>query len=161
MCFNDDELYRDTKGKIKYGCSIELMACDDYSADNFLNGKVIGEFVCEQIEKIGVAFRGGDGPLVARGGNEVWKDGMLEYMSCLSTDDICRYIGGVGGTGYGWHISNLVIYDTPKPLSDFCGICGKTVCSEKCKHYLKECGQFGTHELIRPPQAWCYVEELP
>ena len=128
----------------------------------FLSGTVIGEFVCDQIEKIGVAFRGGDGPLVARGGNEVWKDGMLEYMSCLSTDDICRYIGGVGGTGYGWHISNLVIYDKPKQLSEFMKPCepdedGIYLCAQ-CKRLGENYGCGGT--ILRPPQSWCYVEVL-
>lgn len=50
--FNSDELYRTPDGKIKYGDSIELMACGSgtYSKDNFLNGKVIGEFICDSID---------------------------------------------------------------------------------------------------------------
>ena len=49
---NDDELYRLPDGKIKYGDSIEMMVYDDcYIADNFLNGKVIGEFTCDRISE--------------------------------------------------------------------------------------------------------------
>ena len=47
---------------------------------------------------------------------------------------------------YGWHISDLAIYDKPKELSDFTG--------------LKQT-RFGgmPHALNRPPQSWYYVEE--
>ena len=51
MVLNDDELFKLPNGKIKYGNSIELMGYDDYSKDNFLNGKVIGEFICDRIKK--------------------------------------------------------------------------------------------------------------
>lgn len=118
MCFNDDELYRDAKGKIKYGCSIELMACDDYSADNFLNGKVIGEFVCDEIDRY------------ARYG---WLKEPARYMKSspggypateihfadlkISPSELEEY--GKGAPLFGWHISELVIYDKPKKLSEF------------------------------------------
>lgn len=118
----------------------------------YKKGQVIGEFVCDQIEEIAVAFRGGDGPLTARGGNEVWNGGMVEWMSCLSTDDICRYVGGIGRVGYGWHISNLVIYDEPKQLSDFRLYNTSTV----IEHGLP----MPTHEIKRPPQSWCYVTKI-
>lgn len=110
-------------------------------------GEIIGEFVCDQIEEIAVAFRGGDGPLTARGGNEVWYGGMVEHMSCLSTEAICRYVGGVGGVGYGWHISKLLIYDEPLWLSQ--------MTAEK-----RGRGFYIRGPITRPPQSWCYVEEL-
>lgn len=115
-------------------------------SQRFGNGLVIGEFVCDQIEEIAVARRGGDGPLTARGGNEVWNGGMVEHMSCLSTEDVCRYVGGVGEVGYGWHISNLKIYDQPKSLSEF---------RKPLEDLLGWNG-----EIIRPPQSWCYVREV-
>lgn len=48
---------------------------------------------------------------------------------------------------YGWHISDLKIYDIPKELSEFKGL-------RKTK--------FGYEpvEIKRPPQSWCYVEKL-
>lgn len=116
------------------------------------NGLVIGEFVCDQIEEIAVARRGGDGPLTARGGNEVWNGGMVEHMSCLSTEDICRYVGGIGRVGRGWHISILRIYEKPKALSEFhsCSYCDyRSVCPD---------GSW-CQPLKRPPQSWCYVAE--
>lgn len=111
------------------------------------NGLVIGEFVCDQIEEIAVARRGGDGPLNARGGNEVWNGGMVEHMSCLSTEDICRYVGGIGRVGYGWHISNLRIYEKPLWFSQ--------MTAEK-----RGIGFYIRGPVMRPPQSWRYVEEL-
>lgn len=55
-----------------------------------------------------------------------------------------------GVTGYGWHISELVVYDAPKKLSEFKG------------RKLVWRGNNHIHEyekIIRPPQSWCYVEE--
>ncbi len=48
---------------------------------------------------------------------------------------------------YGWHISELKIYDRPKDLGDFTG--------------LRET-KFGSEPVTikRPPQSWCYVEEV-
>lgn len=51
MILNDDELFRLPNGKIEYGNSIELITHNNYSKDNFLNGKVIGEYICDYIEK--------------------------------------------------------------------------------------------------------------
>lgn len=56
MVLNSDELFRHPRKGIKYGDSIELMCEDDYSADNFLNGKVIGEFMCRTIEEFDSAW---------------------------------------------------------------------------------------------------------
>ena len=52
-----------------------------------------------------------------------------------------------GKTLYGWHISDLRIYDTPKELSEFTG--------------LRD-AKFGAapYEIKRPPQSWCYVEAM-
>lgn len=65
------------------------------------NGKVIGEFICNRI--YGLA------PL-----NHAPDD--VEQQACLTREEIVRYLKGVG---YGWHISDLKIYDKPKELSDF------------------------------------------
>ena len=48
---------------------------------------------------------------------------------------------------YAWHISNLVIYDKPKELSEFVGL-------RKTK--------FGYEpiKIERPPQSWMYCEEV-
>ena len=54
-----------------------------------------------------------------------------------------------GNDGYIWHISDLVIYEKPRNLSDF--------------EYYNTSVEFEdgfpmpTHEIKRPPQSWCYV----
>lgn len=83
-------------------------------------GKVTGEFVCDNIAK-----------------------GTSQLGSCLSMQKISKYANGK--EIYGWHISDLVIYDKPKELSEFnhCGV----------NYHFNP-------PITRPPQSWCYVEEL-
>lgn len=93
---------------------------------------VVGEFVCD---KIGV----------------IWGGGYLKMPesafagSCLNMYQIDTYLDGKDG--HFWHISNLKIYDAPKPLSKFMGL-------RKTKF------GYAPVEIKRPPQSWCYVEEL-
>lgn len=124
-----------------------------YRYDAYLaEGKVIGEFVCDEMFPVRVFENGSI------------QDYMCHSMerSCVPYEDIANYIG-YDKTGYGWHISNLVIYDKPKELSEF---------YQKCKSYDKDefenddclycenpCGNGGKLYLKRPPQSWCYVEE--
>lgn len=47
---SDDELYIYPNKGLRYGSSIGLMCCDEeYSRDNFLNGKCIGKFTVDKI----------------------------------------------------------------------------------------------------------------
>ncbi len=84
----------------------------------------------------------------------------------------CELIAnGKKNEGWGWHISDLVIYDKPKELSEFATFCDKNVnhCAN-CEHYLFDnddlngyrrwCGVYRRKPLTRPPQSWCYVEEV-
>ena len=83
----------------------------DYCTNKIANGKVIGEFVCDMITDISV---------VVRNCNE---DYNLVYHndeckgSCLTWKELQEY--GKGKPLYGWHISDLKIYDKPKELSEF------------------------------------------
>lgn len=115
-----------------------------------LNGKVIGEFVCDKIFPISVYYDNPNSELALK---------EFPYV-CLTDKQIIDYLGN-GKQGYGWHISDLVIYDNPKELSEFKKInrdcwyadlgLAKRDCPE-CKN--KECF------MSKPPQSWCYVEEL-
>lgn len=195
MALNSDELYRHPTDGIKHGDSIELMVRDDYTKDNFLNGKVIGEFICnkmseyeaefykdnEYYQDIREIFRDDDNPddefgdfKILTSNDEDNPDNCeLCKRSCLSFDDFKNYIGeGFCKPFYGWHISNLVIYDKPKELSEF-----RTVCKYrnddgscrynkiKCQNAVFDYNQDGSINLAecsccmkRPPQSWCYVE---
>ena len=131
----------------------------DMKTNYYLNGrgKVIGEFICDKVDKYE--------PYVILGAyyevNGAYVKENLRYNSgtCLSYEDMVNYSNGK--TLYGWHISDLKIYDKPKELSEFCIPC-KTNC-EDCKKPLfydcwKEKGKIKV--VTRPPQSWQYVEEL-
>lgn len=112
-----------------------------------LGGRVIGEFTCDRIFPINV---------FDNGGIQNWFFEHIE-RSCLTYEELADYIGN-GRTGYGWHISDLKIYDTPKELSKF------PRPFENCID--KVCDEFGCAScenggyIKRPPQSWCYVEEM-
>lgn len=101
------------------------------------SGKVIGEFVCDRIEEIGYS--------PYNHGEYICKDQSFIEQSCVPFDEMFDYL--VEEYGYGWHISNLVIYDEPKALGDFrlCGV-----------NKMWSTGK----KLERPPQSWGYVEEV-
>ena len=120
------------------------------------DGKVIGEFVCDDIDEIAVF----DDILYCVNNTQANK----LKQACLTIEDIKIYLGI--NSGYAWHISNLVIYDKPRELSKF-----EKPCSHDCKNckywysgspvdYEPPCCEWEDCFLKRPPQSWCYVEEV-
>lgn len=81
------------------------------------------------------------------------------YESCLSAKEMREYANG--NTLYGWHISDLKIYDKPKPIMQFYKPCpiklGFKNCPG-CEFYSTDTGCC-MNNVTRPPQSWCYVEE--
>lgn len=79
---------------------------------------------------------------------------------CLTNKDLIEY--GKGRPLYGWHISDLKIYDKPKELREFnrpCSYAGLCFSCDRTKFTSK--GDRVCEALItRPPQSWQYVEEL-
>lgn len=65
-------------------------------------------------------------------------------------------------SGYGLHISDLKIYDTPKELIEFRRVCPNDLYCESCAMYRENKGTCGNKSLRfkRPPLSWCYVEEM-
>ncbi len=110
---------------------------------------VIGEFICDKVMFLT--------PLGLRG-FEMHEE--ILKMMCLTNDDLNAY-GGLK-TLYGWHISDLKIYDKPKELKDFLLPCGGKICwgCNLLKVKGAECINRGKRYATRPPQSWCYVEEL-
>lgn len=124
-------------------------------------GQVIGEFVCRGIMQ----------PYIS-----------LSHMakeSCLTEQELIEYSNGK--TLYGWRITDLVIYDKPRELSEFYTLDDEAVqncnhrvqsyfdgyCNSgclKCGFYCSQkddwCDKCKTKPIKRPPQSWCYVEEL-
>ena len=121
-------------------------------------GKVVGEFICDKVYEYKfheglTEFNSMGLPWRTYGAYLIFTD---EYKSmCLSYDEVKKY--GKGKTLYGWHISDLRIYDKPRELSEF-----KTGC-KGCKerdtyHCYFYC--YGKRPITRPPQSYMYVEDI-
>lgn len=135
------------------------------------NGKVIGEFLCDQIIE----------------DHTFGHDEKFYSAACMSACDAAAY--AMESPMYGWHISNLKIYDAPRELGDFwlyneelhkrydagTDYC----CYDGANEYgeaLTDCGDAylnirnclccwnewsgWCHHLKRVPQSWCYVEDM-
>lgn len=143
-----------------------------------LNGKVIGEFTCDKIVDIYPEYGYLDAACVGGSGYILDKCG-------LTRRDLINY--GKGKILYGWHISELQIYDKPKELGEFwahndelhkrydaeenfCCYDGTdlngeptTDCGDACNNITNcyRCWEEWSgwcHRVERPPQSWCYVE---
>lgn len=103
---------------------------------------VIGEFICDDIRRIGPEH------CIVKEDIETAIAG-----SCLSIKQVKEYAGWNIGMNYadmkdlyGWHISDLKIYDQPLELRAFTGL---------------QSTRFGMRpvEITSPPQSWRYVED--
>lgn len=115
------------------------------------NQKVIGEFVCDEIT---TDLRGENTDILCNSG-------------CLTLDELKKY--GGNNPLYGWHISDLQIYDKPRELSEFyfppekycekelCGGCPHDQMPDVNGEYAYDCEW--RRPITRAPQSWCYVEE--
>lgn len=114
---------------------IEQKVTKEKTWGNCCNGKVIGEFMCDDCSLLTKAHYG-----------------YIEQYGCLNREALNTYMGILGrelsdSDGcYGWHISELRIYNRPKYLSEFTGL-------RKTKFGLEPV------RIRRAPQSWCYVEE--
>nr|DAG00003.1 MAG TPA: hypothetical protein [Siphoviridae sp. ctBeL15] len=110
--------------------------------------KVIGEFVCDRIDRlVRIGYDGSRDPseyCICNSAMSVCPVDGVREDACLTQQELEKYLGGC--EGYGWHISDLKIYDTPRELGEFTG--------------LRDT-KFGAapYEIKRAPQSWCYVEE--
>ena len=139
-------IYCTKDSKLQFWTGKRYSYADDHSHNAFDkcgNGKVIGEFVCNDI---------GEFKVFDNGSVQYWNYHELG-KTCLTYDELANYIGK-NKDGYGWHISDLVIYDKPIDLDCFRKPidCHRGKDRENCKGCW-DC------EITRPPQSWCYVEE--
>ena len=128
-----------------------------------MKGKVIGEFICDKVFLLHpYTYDGGNADLRHRKLIQTFegssKENEILAATCLTQDEMFDYIG-VGNYGYGWHISDLRIYDKPKELSEFRKLCkiNLPMC-DRCEYYSTWNGR--CENITRVPQGWCYVEEL-
>lgn len=82
--------------------------------------------------------------------------------TCLTDVQLKEYGPGRDGWYRGWMVVSATRYETPKKLSDFRKICDNSLFCENCGMYSNNTGRCGNAALVitRPPQSWCYVEEL-
>ena len=115
--------------------------------------KVIGEFVCDKVYSIknrGSFFS------VATEGESITDE--IARQSCLDYYDMVNYLGDKDG--YGWHISDLKLYDKPKELSEFKIYCNrKSICGSFCNRFTGKPWDICNDKINRPPQSYMYVEE--
>ena len=168
-------IYCTNEKKLKFWTNKRYSYADDHSHNLFDrcgNGKVIGEFICDTmvVDKT------------------YGHDPMFREMACMSQVEAASYC--LNAKMYGWHISELKIYDEPKPLYDFYkpgalseydlddNICNYCVDTEHGKYRMvgspdgplmcegRFCGAAYQEyldeefQMTRPPQSWCYVEEV-
>lgn len=148
--------------------SVELYCSKDMSSFNripkehqdkyrtFL-GKVGARFVCDKVHDITPIQ-----PFPFGGALDYAFEFEFE-KTALTVKEFKDYLDG--NSGYGWHISELKIYDKPKELGEF-SVYGK--CADECSEYdfclgdsvesRIECPYFKRTPISRPPQSWCYVE---
>lgn len=112
---------------------------------NISGGKlVVGEFVCDTFVT----------------DKTLGHDEMFNAAACVSEREATAY--SAGKPVYGWHISDLKIYDVPRELENFRRACQNDWYCESCAMHSEHNGTCGNESLHlrRPPQSWCYVEEL-
>lgn len=131
-----------TAGNLSYEVNNGMMC-------NISGGKlVVGEFECDRVETIKAATE----PYGMYDVND-------DFVAQTGLVDGALWDYGKGATLYGWHISNLKIYDMPKPLYRF------KPWNHECKYNdldiaIPKCGTCHDCTVKKPPQSWCYVEEL-
>lgn len=133
-------------------------------------GKVIGEFICDKVIKYEEH--------IEQGGLFYTLD--YEFNEACQLDNWELHDYGKGKPLYGWHISDLKIYDKPRELGEFsrygykdiehigsgCVFCGNTQCEHSnpeevvAGHYIPPICKIGGCTLKRVPQSWQYVEQV-
>ena len=112
-------------------------------------GKVIGWFICDKVDEYHYDYCDGV---------DIDDDTILE--TAIDREDINIY--AKGKPLYGWHISDLKIYDNPKELSEFSRPCSYSGLCFSCKRtsFKKDGNLLCNTKITRPPQSWMRVEDL-
>lgn len=153
---------------------------DGYVKDyNEQNGKIIGEFVCDKIERIEpryTCYNPYSGEYDGLYFEGYFIDAETLDKIGLTEEELCDY--GDGEVLYAWYVSDLKIYDRPKKLSDFlkpcpdpfhyctiCKHCVKVIPPDEEEYALYHGGHYDyceehcTNRLTTPPKGWQYIEE--
>ena len=135
-------------------------------------GKAIGEFICDRIDWIThVGYTGIPGLVETcicdAATMRTSPVGGLLNAACLTSKMLNDYLAC--GDGYGWHITDLRIYDAPRELGEFWRDCPEYselstncwTCENVCGDGDEtDCNTDGRRYLRRAPQSWCYAEVM-
>lgn len=159
----------------------KMVTCSEVNG----NGKVIGEFICDKLTYVEARIDDNGEKHLANANFLLRKSFLSEKQMFDYLYKADRKTGG----GWAWHISNLKIYDKQRELSEFWAYNEKLhkrydseedfCCYNDTNEYgeaLTDCGDAYNnilncyrcweewsgwcHNVTRPPQSWCYVEEL-
>lgn len=155
---------RKTRPKIETPFKCYIYCTYGQENENYMlgkRGKVIGEFVCDKIEEFHEYELS---PCKKFYEFEKARLDLFLKESCLSYNEVCDYRKNLPYYKplYGWHISDLKIYDKPKELGEF-KRWNRTEENVPCAHtkwLYSDCKDCKSCNLTRPPQSWCYVESL-
>lgn len=153
-----DELLWLANGKVEMCDGFKFWA--DSGVYQGLNGRVIGEFICNEVEEFHEWELSPQGKFA-----EFEEERLKQFLSaaCLSRDEVFRYRENLPYCKplYGLHIADLKIYDKPKELSEFFKPCSQhrnLDCDWLREHSVCACED--KKPVTRPPQSWMYVEEI-
>ena len=159
----------------------KMVTCSEVNG----NGKVIGEFICDKLTYVEARIDDNGEKHLANANFLLRKSFLSEKQMFDYLYKADRKTGG----GWAWHISDLKIYDEPKELSEFWAYNEELhkrydseedfCCYNDTNEYgeaLTDCGDAYNnilncyrcweewsgwcHHVTRPPQSWCYVEEV-
>lgn len=108
--------------------------------------KVVNEWICKSITEWRICM-GIPAHLPKRACVEPWEIREYSGKDCKNISEM--------------EISDLVVYAEPKDLSEFFVPC--RVSCESCKnpaYFENGCAEKGCKAIRRPPQNWCYAEEI-
>lgn len=121
-------------------CDVPQFVDEDGHVDYRGRGQVIGEFVCDGITELIPISTPSIGVY-----RYLFASDEFKKAACLDAEKLLQY--GKGKALYGWSILSTKIYDEPKGIGEF-------------KHWTNSGMWWCKEKLSRPPQSWCYVEEL-
>ena len=121
-------------------------------------GKVVAKFTLNKVEELWFESPFSNFPYghtLIKGKHYLETD--ILKNSCLSYYELFNYLCKKK-IGYAWHISNLVIFNKPKELSEFkvkgnCKKC-KSYCPATFWNKKRNCLKV----LTKAPQSYCYIE---
>lgn len=175
-------LVYETKGKTKYWSQPLPIPYTEG------RGKVIGSFICDKITRYESEFWDDDTyeriqepwelldfaeygeyeyDTIGINGEFYGAGVELSKQLCLSWKELRNYVGQGIRNFYGWHITAPKLYDKPRELGEFVKPCDWNYDCCTCKRAVYELTKaeaklfYGCdREITRPPQSWCYVDEL-